>query len=165
MSKLLPVLSAAALVMFAGSAEAQTTVNGSASITIPTVLSLAVTGTPTFSSPGISHFDAGEIAGNAAGTITHKANVTHQVLVKAATDFFQKSAGGNSEKVVGDLEFSVNGGSYVPLAGSSAQTGSAILTSTRGSKSDPVNFKMKLRYTTDAPDTYNVAYVYTIIAQ
>lgn len=164
MKKFLPVLTAGALLVVAGSAAAQTTVNGTASITVPAVLSLAVTGTPTFGSPNVSNFDAGEIAANAAGTITHKANVTHQVLVKAATDFFQKSAGGNSDKPVADLEFSVNGGNWVSLAANAATAGNAILSANRGSTSEPIQFRMKLRYTTDAPDTYNVAYVYTIIA-
>lgn len=150
-------------------AAAQTTVNGSSTITIPTVLYISATNPHVvFPTPAASDFDAGFIDATTSSVLTHKANVAHSVTVKAlestmtATGGKSGSNAARAAKPSSDLLWSADGKAFQGLTTTAQAVRGAA---GPGSYSDlQVDYRMALRYEDDTPGTYGLNFVYTIVA-
>ena len=167
--------------LLAAPVEAQVTVNASASITVPAVLSLTVTNTAVgFAAPTATEYNEGFIAQNtAASVVSHAGNVRHDVRIWTDVANFTGSGGGaapdavNAAKPAGDLLWSSdNFTTSHPLTQSAtaaaASGANQVLVSqaARGvyNNSNTVTFRMNLSYATDTPGTYSINFFYTAIA-
>jgi hypothetical protein len=162
------LLALLAVVMAGGASEAvaqQTTRNATATITIPQVLFLDVTGTNiTFGSPDVAQFDAGKIAATTQSVISHRGNVPHSVQITADQEFFQEqSTGSASGKSAADLRWSKDGSSFQGLSTTPADV---VANAARGAymSATTVSYQMVLDYAKDKPDTYTLPFRFTIIA-
>lgn len=172
MKNVIRVAAAAGLLSLAAlpnQAAAQTTVNGSSTITIPTVLYISATNPHVaFATPTASDFEAGFINATTATKLTHKANVAHSVTVKALESTMTATGGSSganaarAAKPSTDLLWSTDGKSFQGLNTTSQSVRAAA---GPGSHSDlQVNYRMALRYDDDTPGTYGLNFVYTIVA-
>jgi hypothetical protein len=161
---------------------AQVTVNASASITVPAVLSLNVTNTSVgFAAPTAADYTAGFAAQNtAASVVSHAGNVRHDVRIWTDQATFTGSGGGaapdavNAAKPAGDLLWSTDNFGVVthPLTQSAtaaaASGANQVLVSqaARGvyNNSNTVTFRINLSYANDTPGTYSINFFYTAIA-
>lgn len=176
-------LVAGALAAIAVRADAQQTVNMSASITIPTVLYLNATsggGAIAFASPTESDFNTGYIQSSTTTQLAAAANVRHSITIwtDAASMTGSNGTGGasdpvNAAKPTSDLTWST-GGAYAGVVASSGAAGapnaSAAKIVTQRARGDyraattNVTYRMSLSYATDTPGKYDLAFYYTIIA-
>jgi hypothetical protein len=85
MKRIALALVAALVLVGAEEARAQTSVQGSASITIPTLLSIDVSNTTvTFDQPDLTDYATGSIGmSSGASVIETRGNVTHRVTIEA----------------------------------------------------------------------------------
>ena len=167
--------------LFAAPLAAQVTVNASASITVPAVLSLSVTNTAVgFPAPTATEYNQGYAVQNtAASVVSHGGNVRHDVRIWTDVATMTGAAGGfasdpvRANKPVGDLLWSSdNFTSSHPLtqsATAAAATGAdqvLVNQAARGvyANSNTVTFRMNLSYANDTPGTYSVNFFYTAIA-
>lgn len=149
--------------------QAQTSVNGSASITIPTVLYISAANTGVaFAAPTAENFGAGFVNSTTTTAITHRANVRHSVTVAAAAPTMTATGGAagadaaRAAKPASDLRWSTDGSTFTGLTTSAAPIRSGMA---RGAYSDlNVNYRMALSYADDTPGTYGLNFVYTIVA-
>lgn len=150
-------------------AVAQSTVNGSSTITIPTVLYISATNpNVAFPTPAASDFDAGFINATTSTTLTHKANVAHAVTVKALETTMSATGGAvganaaRAAKPASDLLWSTDGKSFQGLSTSSQSVRAAAAPGSHTGLQ--VNYRMALGYGDDTPGTYGLNFVYTIVA-
>ena len=149
--------------------QAQTTVNGSSSITIGTVLYISAANTSVaFAAPTGTNFDAGYLNSTTTTAITHRGNVRHSITVAAGAATMTASGGGSgpdaarTTKPASDLRWSTDGSTYAGLSTSAAAVRSAVA---RGAYSDlNVQYQMALSYADDTPGTYALNFVYTVAA-
>mgnify|MGYP000648694319 CR=1 FL=1 len=166
--------------MVAGEAGAQTTVAGSAQLTVGQVLALDVTST-TINFGTVSAADYGDTDFTGAGgpyyrttgtqsSVSTLGNVPHDVTVEADQAFFGSSSGNNENlKAASDLEWSTDGGTNwntFDVAPTNVITNQA-----RGRNSGiaTVDYRVRLDLATDSPDgtnneTYTLPFTYTIVA-
>lgn len=170
MKNVTTLLAATGLLLFAAiPATAQTSVNGSASITIPTVLYISAANTSVgFTAPTADNFDAGYVNSTTTTAITHRANVRHSVTVAAAAPTMTATGGAagadaaRAAKPAADLRWSTDGSTFSGLTTSAAAVRSGVA---RGAYSDlAVNYRMALSYADDTPGTYGLNFIYTIVA-
>jgi hypothetical protein len=156
-----------------GVAAAQTTATVSADVTIPTVLFVDIDKTTvSFPSPDASDYTTGwidaQVADNDA-TLTHKANVAHSVYVSTTSEFFDAGNAANDNlKPASHLAWRKdNAGAFAGLVFTNdpaADADAVVAGAARGTGSAEIDYRLTLDYTTDAPDTYSLDFVYTIIA-
>lgn len=162
MKKLLFVLPALAAGLVSTAVEAQTAVNATANITIPTVLFLDVTNpTISFPTPGATEFDAGMVLATASSVISHRGNLDHDVQISA--DAATMTGVGGNSKNAADLRWSTDGTVFTPLSTTAATVSSGVRG--RHDSAATVAYDMVLDYASDLPDDYSLGVTYTIIAQ
>ncbi len=150
-------------------AHAQTSVNGSSTISIGTVLYISAANTNVaFGAPTTGDFDVGFIDAPTATLLSHKANVRHSVTVKASSATMTATGGGTgadaarAAKPAADLLWSTDGSAFSGLSTSAAPVRSGV---SRGSYDDlAVWYRMALDYGEDTPGTYGLNFLYTIVA-
>lgn len=155
MRKLTITILSALAVLVATNASAQSvTATGNVSITIAKVAYISVpSGDVAFNTPTNTDFQAGEIAANNSVAISYGSNAPHDLQVQI------DGLGGKS---VGDLQWSVDGGSsWTPMATSAANMAS---NGSGGLNSATADFKMLLDWATDAAGTYSGTITYTVVA-
>lgn len=171
-----------ALTAIAGRANAQSTVNMSASITIPAVLYLNATsggGAVAFGSPTQTDFNTGYIQSSTTTQLAAAANVRHSITIWTDAATMTGSNGTvatdpvNAAKPTSDLTWST-GGSYTGVVASSgaagapnASAGQIVTQRARGdyrATTTNVTYRMALSYATDTPGQYDLTFYYTIIA-
>lgn len=164
----------ALLVMGAGlfvatGAAAQTSANASASITIPTLLEITVTNTTVgFPAPALADFTTGSIGSNTGSSaVSTRGNVVHDVEVVTAGGVTSMTYTGTETptptKPVSDLEWSTDGTNWNGLSDTPADVLTAL---GRGVNNNAaaVQYRMLLDLATDAPGTYDLAFVYSVVA-
>lgn len=153
----------------ASDVAAQTTANGTATITIGQVLYINVTNTAvTFPNPTGADYAATPAAVTATSgqsVIDHAGNITHDVEIASSADFFDAiNVANDGMKPSTHLEWSSDGGTswtgvstapvdVVTAAAAGLYTGAAT-----------IDYRMLLDHTTDAPDTYTLDFTYTVVA-
>lgn len=146
-------------------AQAQSTVNATATIQIPQVLFISVDETAiTFNSPAVdaTDFEAGFKAADQVSTVTHKGNIVHDVEIKAdATDFTATNDPVNNIKPAADFQYSTDGGTN--FSSISTTAADVVTAAPKGDNTQQVNYQILLSYA-DAPDTYTLGFTYTIVA-
>ena len=165
------VVLALLLVGSARGAVAQTTATGTSSITIGTVLYIAVTNTTVgFPTVTDAHYTAGYVTGSALSAITTKGNSTHSVTVKAnASTMTATGTGARANKPSTDLQVRSRpaSGSYGSLIGLTT-TGQNVITSRAAGDYSAslyeVEYRVILSWGSDTPGTYTLGTTYTIIA-
>jgi hypothetical protein len=157
----------AAAVLFGAAGPASAQVNGSASITVPSLMTLGVTNTTvTFADPDFAAFDAGYVtATSAASAVTTRANVLHnvQVTAGAANMTYTGSESPAPTKASSDLEWSTDGSTWTPLSTTAADVFGSSLSRGDAARGD-VQYRMALDVANDLPGDYGLAFTYTIIA-
>ncbi len=164
---------AAAVLMGPVVASAQTSATVSASVTIPQVLYVAIDkATVSFPAPGASDYAAGYVDANAGdndATLTHRGNVPHSVYVSTTSEHFDAvDAANDGVKPSSHLMWDVdNAGAFAGVtftADPEDDADAVVAGASPGVGSAEVDYRLALDYTTDAPDTYTLDFVYTIIA-
>lgn len=170
MRKRLTSLAVALFLVVAGvaTAEAQPSETATATVNIPTVLFMDVSGTTiNFSGVDATDFENGVVSADNSTTIDTKGNVAHDVTVQAEADNF---TGGSGNKPATDLIWSASGAISAPGDGSSVpqQSGGPVDVATALSRGNPaaitVDYGILLDYATDEPDTYSLDFTYTVVA-
>lgn len=160
------VIAATALLLAAAPsyAAAQTSESATATITVPTVLFLDIdVNAVDFPDATSADFEAGNITFGTTTTLEHNGNVTHDVEIASTTGFFQNSGGTDSSKPASDLEWSLdNGSSWNTGLGTTATD--VVTAAAAGAHTESVDYRLLLDYATDAPDTYDLEFTYTIVA-
>lgn len=157
----------AALVLFgANEAVAQVeTVQGNASIVIPTLLHIEVSNvTVAFPTPDLAAWNAGQVdMSSGASVVSTRANVGHDVTIAADAATMDGPAG--TTKPASDLQWGTAGagGSFTGLTTTAADVVSALARGTHGTAAE-VWYRMLIDEATDEPGTYNLAFTYTIVA-
>lgn len=158
------VIAATALLLVAvpSSADAQSE-SATATITVPEVLFVDIdVNSVDFPDATAADFEAGSITFGTSTTLEHKGNVAHDVEITSSTGFFQNS-GGDTSKPASDLEWSLNGGSS--WNNGLGTTPAAVVTgAVAGQHTESVDYRLLLDYATDAPDTYDLEFTYTVVA-
>lgn len=148
-------------------AHAQTGIEepGNAVLIVSPVLLLDISNaTVTFPEPTDDDFGAGFVMSEVASSISHGANVPHNVEIAADTEMFQSQAlGGPSAKPASDLQFDFDGGGWQPLS-TAAQTLVANAAAGRFESVGDVTYRVALDLESDVPDTYDLDFTYTVIA-
>jgi len=161
----LALVAAFAALLNAEEAQAQSTVNATATIQIPQVLYISVDETAiTFNSPAVdaTDFEAGFKAADQTSTVTHKGNIVHDVEIKAdATDFTATNDPVNNIKPAADFQYSTDGGSNFTSISTTAAD--VVTAAPQGGNTQQVNYQILLSYA-DAADTYTLGFTYTIVA-
>lgn len=162
----------AALSFAAAPLAAQTTANGSSTVTVPQVLYIGVSATAlNFGTVAQADLDAGYKDGGAAITVTHKGNVNHTVQVTAAANTMTGvGTKARTDKPSTDLRFKI--GTTAPaatdvLTNQLSTTATAIHAgATPGNYADHETlwYRMMLSYA-DTEGQYDLNFTYTIIAQ
>lgn len=144
-----------------------------ASVQIPTVLSIDVAGPNTFSFPAVTAADyaadgTGSVLAGAANnsTLSTRGNVSHDVEIASSGGATEMSYTGAetapSVKPVGHLRWSLDGSTWNPLQGVAQDVQTAVA---RGAHQDlaTVQYQMLLDLATDSPGTYSVTFVYSVV--
>ena len=165
MRKLATMLVAAAAMSVATGVEAQTTAAASASITIPTLLTIGVTNTTVaFAQPAFTDYDAGSIAAAATSVISTRGNLVHDVTVASnAAAFTWAGTGTDPNKTAADLEWSTDGSTWTGLTTTATDVATAL---GRGQNANAatVSYRMLLDEANDIPGTYSLNFTYTVVA-
>ncbi len=158
------LVAACTVLMNVEQAQAQSTVNATATIQIPQVLYISVDETAiTFNSPAVdaTDFEAGFKAADQTSTVTHKGNIVHDVEIEAgATDFTAATDPVNNIKPAADFQYSTDGGSNFTSISTTATD--VVTAAPKGGATQQVNYQILLSYA-DAPDTYTLGFTYTIV--
>lgn len=168
------ILSLAALLGLFGASQAlaQTTANGTASITIEETLSITGTNVdPTFAVPTSSDFSAGFVASSTTASLATSGNVAHNVQIRestgTATAMSATGAGARTDKPIGDFRWCTssctNGGAFTQLSTTSTDILAANLAA--GDHTTTVNYRMQVSSASDTPGTYSVGFTYTVVAR
>ncbi|GAC1654720.1 MAG: hypothetical protein NVS4B3_18960 [Gemmatimonadaceae bacterium] len=151
-------------------ASAQTTANGTATLTVGTILYISATNTsPTFT-PTATDFNAGSVLGSAASSVVSKGNVTHTVnLASSATAFTPSGAGARPAKPSTDLQVQItpSGGTAGAWTGLSTTNTVVALSRAAGdytASAVSCAYRTLLSYALDTPGTYTLAITYTVVA-
>jgi hypothetical protein len=152
----------AALMLFGASeAAAQVTVQGNATIEIAQVLYIGATGLDvTFPVPTLDDYDVGTVDGNGTTVIETRGNVEHGVTIEADQAMM---SGGDGAKPASHLQWRVGAtGSFVDLETTAAAVVTGLLRGKHTSAAE-IWYRMALDYETDLPDTYTLAFTYTVV--
>lgn len=155
----------AVLALFgAREATAQTdTEAATASITIPTLISIDITNaTVGFDQPDYTDYDTGWIGMNSgASVISTRSNIIHKVTVQADA----ATMTGPSAKPASDLEWGTGGaaGSFTGLTTTAADVVTSIAQGNNPTAAS-VWYRMVLDEANDQPGTYSLAFTYTALA-
>jgi hypothetical protein len=155
----------AALVLFgANEAAAQVqTVQGNASIVIPTLLHIDVSNvTVAFPTPDLAAWDAGQVdMSSGTSVVSTRANITHRVTIEAD----DATMTGPTAKPASDLQWGTagTGGSFAGLTTTAADVVSGLARGTHATAAE-VWYRMLIDEATDEPGTYSLAFTYTIVA-
>ncbi|MDP9349435.1 MAG: hypothetical protein M3P24_09905 [Gemmatimonadota bacterium] len=167
MNKRYAYLAAAALAMGASPAAAQTSV----SMTVPQVLTLAVTGSVTLANANDAAFTAGFQQSSTDLSISHKGNVRHRVQVAGPaglTNLGFAALSGRSEtdpgKPLSDVRLSTDNFTTPVNLGTSASPATLIeQSSATGSGSATVKTRLMLGNYATIPGTYSTTMTFTIV--
>lgn len=163
MKKIALTLVAALMLFGASEARAQTSVPATASITIPTLLSIEVSETTvTFPTPDLDDYTAGSIdMSSGASVVGTRGNITHRVTISADA----ATMTGPSAKPASDLEWGTggSGGSFAGLSTTAADVVADLVRGTHASAAE-VSYRMVLDEAADEPGTYSLAFTYTVLA-
>jgi hypothetical protein len=174
MKKLQAVAIGAALLAVAGSASAQQTRTGSASLTIPEVMVFEATNTDVqFSQPGVADYDAGYKAASQTSVLSHRANVRHSITIQAdqanftATNPVPETGGAAANvartKPAADLLWSTNGTNFNALTTTAAKV--VNQTSAAGTLATAtVSYRVALAWNLDTPGQYVLPFRYVMFA-
>jgi hypothetical protein len=155
----------AALSLFGASeAVAQVqTVQGNASILIPTLLHIEVSNvTVAFPTPDLAAWTAGEVdMSSGTSVVSTRANVAHDVTIHADA----ATMTGPTAKAASDLQWGTAGtaGSFTGLATTATNVVSGLARGTHATAAQ-VWYRMLIDEASDAPGTYSLAFTYTIVA-
>lgn len=145
--------------------SAQSSVNGTSTITIQQVLYLAVSNTAVaFPVPTAANFNTGNVAASsAASVVSHAGNVTHSVKITAGAANMTATDVANV-KPASDLEWSMDSGTNWTGVSTTAQSVRTSIAKGQHNSAATVQYRMQLDYSTDAPDTYTLPFTYTVVA-
>lgn len=151
------------------SSSVSCTVGTSFSMTMPSLMSLTLSGTSvTLAAPAaVSEFDAnGEVQKTSAGpSFTVRSNRSYRVQVSAdAANFAHTAQAGAAtyNKPSGDVSWNVDGGSYTSLTTTPADIGSG--SATASSTPVIVGYKTFFDITKDQPGAYSLGVTFTLVA-
>jgi hypothetical protein len=166
MKKVALTLVAALLLFGASDAVAQVeTVQGNATVVIPTLLHLGVTNVAVaFPTIDLAAFDAGQVdMSSGTSVISTRANVGHRVTIHSHATAMTGPTGTN--KSAGDLQWGTGGtgGSFIGLSTGAENVVSGLAPGTHAEAAE-VWYRMLIHEAADVPGTYNLAFTYTIIA-
>jgi hypothetical protein len=162
MKKIALTLSAALLLFGANEAVAQT-VQGTATITIPTLLSIDVTNVSvTFPSPDLDDYTTGYVdMSSGTSVVSTRGNVQHDVTIAADA----AAMTGPTAKPASDLQWGTggSGGGFAGLSTSAADVATGLARGTNDAVAE-VTYRMLLDEAADEPGTYSLAFTYTVVA-
>jgi hypothetical protein len=158
----------AALMLFGASeAAAQDpnphTVQANATLTIVEVLYINGTGLDvTFPVPTLDDYDVGTVDGNGTTVIETRGNVGHGVTIEADQAMM---SGGSGAKPASHLQWraSATEGSFVALEMTAADVVTGLPRGNHPSAAE-IWYRMALDYSTDLPDTYTLAFTFTVVS-
>lgn len=157
----LTMLLAGALALFgATSLSAQ---NATATVTIPTVLAINLTGNSFDFNPTQTEFDAGVMGATGTSTLSTRGNVPHDIDITAGTNTFGYSGTyTDPAKAASDLEWSTGSG----WTGLSTTAAPVVQGLSRGVNANAatVSYQLLLSYDNDVPGTYTLNFTYTVVA-
>jgi hypothetical protein len=163
MKRIALALVAALVLVGAEEARAQTSVQGSASITIPTLLSIDVSNTTvTFDQPDLTDYATGSIGmSSGASVIETRGNVTHRVTIEADA----ATMTGPTAKPASALQWGTGGtgGAFTGLSTTAADVVAGLTRGTHTSAAE-VSYRMVLDEAADEPGTYSLAFTYTVVS-
>jgi hypothetical protein len=160
----LTILVLGAFALF-GATNLSAQANATATVTIPTVLSVSLTGNSFNFAPTQSEFDAGVMNASGSSTLSTKGNVQHAIEIAADNATFTYSGTQTDpSKPASDLEWSSDGGTnWTGLTTTAAQVGSNLARGAHASAAT-VDYHVLLSYANDVPGTYSLGFTYTVIA-
>lgn len=161
MRKLAVLLATGVLVCAAVEAEAQTTAQVVATITIPEVLRIDVNTPDITFTPDAADYTGADILvpANEQTTVTTVANVPHSVTVEASAASMPEASDPLQTKDTGDLEWSLDGSVWSPLSIAAAEVETGL---DRGANQTVVQYRMNWK-ASDAPGEYQVTLTYTVV--
>jgi hypothetical protein len=140
-------------------------VTNTASVTVGTVLSLALSSTSTsLTAPSQASYNSGFQDDLAALTATVKSNQGWTLNIKSgAANWTPSGAGARAAKPAGDLQWSTSGGApFTALTTSNSSLGTSV--SGTASAVQTVSYRTLWDYTLDTPGTYSLDVVFTVTA-
>lgn len=140
-------------------------VAANASITIPTLLHIDVSGTAvTFGTASLTDWNNEWIAATGTGSeITTRANVLHDVTIEADAATMSTTDGGT--KAASDLQWSTDAAAFTDLSETAADVLTGLARGNNGGAArGTVTYRMRLDEATDEPGTYTLAFTYTVMA-
>ena len=145
-------------------ASAQTDTEGAtASITIPTLISIDVSNaTVGFDQPTLADYTTGHIGMNSgASVVSTRSNIIHKVTIQADA----ATMTGPSAKPASDLQWGT-GGAAGSFAGLTTTAADVVGNLPRGNNATAASvwYRMVLDEANDQPGTYSLAFTYTALA-
>ena len=143
--------------LFATSAQAQTTAAQTARINVPAILFINFTGDVDFGAAADADFTAG--FKDATGfTLTHRGNILHDVTVVADQAVFNKDAVAGV-KPASDLMYDMDGAGLVamPVVAALLEDGAAV-----GQHTKNFDFRILLSLLADTPGLYELPFTFTV---
>lgn len=167
MKKLTMVVLAMLAVGAADVAAQASSEQATASVTVPQVLSIAVTNKSiAFPNATSTDFDNGYVNTTTSSSIDTKGNVVHDVTVQAdAATFTYTGTQTDPSKPASDLEWSNDGGSsWTALDDVSAVDVATGLARGENVGAASISYRIALALATDVPGDYSLGFTYTIVA-
>lgn len=161
------MIAALAMVAFGAANVSAQTASASASVTVPTVLSITVTNQNiAFPSATATDFTNGYVGTATSSSIDTKGNVVHDVTIQAdAATFTYTGAETDPNKGASDLLWSSNGGtSWTALDNAAAVDVATALARGVNSGAATVDYRIALSLTNDVPGDYSLGFTYTVVA-
>ncbi len=143
--------------LFATSAQAQTTASQTARINVPSILFISFTGDVDFGAAADADFTAGfkDVTGF---TLTHRGNILHDVTVVADQAVFNKD-GVAGVKPASDLQYDMDAAGLIamPVVPVLLDDGAA-----RGQHTKSFDFRVLLSLLNDDPGLYELPFTFTV---
>ena len=165
MKRLGMTLVAAIAVLSVSEVSAQTTAGASASIVIPTLLSISVDQlTVTFPQPTLTDYSTGHVASAVNSTIGTRGNVEHNVTIEAdAATMAYSGSESPPSKPSTDMQWSIDNATWNGLTTTATAVASALARGTNPAVAG-VTYQMLLDETNDYVGTYSLGFTFTVVA-
>lgn len=150
-------------------AQPSTSASVTATLTVPTVLHIAVSGSSVTFTGDYAAFEAGYAAGSGTTVVSHRGNVRHSVSLASNAASFTGSAGSSTSdpvsttKPASDLRYAVGTGTFSAISTTATEIHNQAA---RGShiNDETVSYRVALAYADDTPGTYTLGLTYTVAA-
>jgi hypothetical protein len=163
MRKLTAMLLGAFVLFGATSLAAQ---NATATVTVPMILSISLTGNSFDFVPTQTDFDADSMAAGGTSVLSTRGNVPHEIDITAdaAAFSFTEDTGhpyADPNKPASDLHWSAGSG-WTPLSTTAAPIVQNLARGAHASAAT-VSYYLMLNYANDVPGTYTLGFTYTVV--